>query len=175
MPSNKQQTARDHLHELATFLRGSPAGLSTAATHYLADAIDDHLNAGVPLDQALGLRPGRGQRTFQTITVLGQRDALLRDIAARFFPGQTIEAQSHGIADAWSRYDANAWQRERGLEHCPPHRAGRLEGELFKLQKLRPRPLRWRQIFAILVAKSPPVFPANCPTYCPPDNGAEIP
>jgi hypothetical protein len=146
----KTSDAFARLARLARFLRTTPPGLSVADAQVLADALEQHVARGVPLDVALGLRLGRGERTVRTITTHALRDALLRTIARQFFPDLTIDGQAHAIADAWSRYAATAWLRERALQSPPTHRAGRLEFMLFELQQLYPRPLAWRRLFGIL-------------------------
>jgi hypothetical protein len=146
----KTSDAIARLARLGRFLRTTPPGLAAADAQALADAIEQHVARGVPLDVALGLRPGRGERTVRTMTAHALRDALLRTIARQFFSDLTIEGQAHAIANAWARYASTAWLRERALQSPPTRRAGRLEFMLFELQQLYPRPLAWRRLFGIL-------------------------
>ena len=159
MANTKQQAARDHLHELATFLRGWPPGLSTVTAQTLADAIDEHLSAGVPLDVALRLRRGRGERSIRTTIAFAERDRIICKIARKSFAGLSTEGQANAIAVRWQRYASTAWLRERALPDCPARRLGTVEGELFKLQSLVPRPLRARRLVDILARE--PLFDAN--------------
>ena len=74
---------------------------------------------------------------------------LIEKLARRHFDGSTINQQAERIEIAMLRY-FEFWKDERGLEHCPPSRRGKIEGDLWDVFSLHPLPLKKRRLRQIL-------------------------
>ena len=120
----------------------------------LAAAIRDALAGRQSLDAALGLRGGPGERSAATRLMLARRDALLREAADRHFPDQPAAQQAEALAEAWRRYEASAWPRERGATVCPPRHAGAVHALLWQAMKAGAMPVTARRIREILATSS---------------------
>ena len=79
---------------------------------------------------------GPGCRTPQTLLLIDERAALLRE-AARFYPGLSQRETARLIRVALSRYQGARWQRERADLTCPVQHAGKLTAVLWKLLRVR--------------------------------------
>jgi hypothetical protein len=91
---------------------------------------------------------------------IAARDAALRQAAAEHGLGAAA------LADEAASYYRSAWQREKGLERCPPRHHGRLEAHLWTALKAWPWPPCAEVVAAILAP------PAATPT-AQPMTGAE--
>jgi hypothetical protein len=69
--------------------------------------------------KALGLRSARGRRRWRTVTALERRNAILREVAAKFYPGKRESRQADEIARELRRYAASAWRWDRDKADCP--------------------------------------------------------
>lgn len=67
---------------------------------------------------------GPGQRTFRTIQRHRRRAELLRETAARFWPGLSRPEQARQLNVGLSRYRETAWRYERALVECPARLRG---------------------------------------------------
>lgn len=79
---------------------------------------------------------GPGCRTPQTLLLIDERDALLREVA-RFFPGCSDREIARRLHIALLRYRDGRWQRERADLTCPKAHAGRLTAVLWAILKTR--------------------------------------
>ncbi|MCK1669671.1 MULTISPECIES: hypothetical protein [unclassified Bradyrhizobium] len=68
------------------------------------------------LRDALRTRPG--QRTPETLAALAERDRLVRELAARCYPGLCRHQQSMRIHDELARYASTTWTRTRADLVC---------------------------------------------------------
>jgi hypothetical protein len=91
------------------------------------------------LDQGEGiLQPyaapvdGRGRRTPQTLLLIDERDALLVEIARRFYPGVSQRVAAHRLRRSWLLYQQGRWRRTC-VELKPPHDARSLDAALWGL------------------------------------------
>ena len=73
------------------------------------------------LEEAMGLRAGRGGVPWWREQAIRRRNGALRELAARFYPGQCISAQARAIFTLAIRYGSTRWRRDRELEAPPPH------------------------------------------------------
>lgn len=127
------------------------ATLARRIGDYMAGARD-----GVKLDQALGLSPGLGETPWWTAELRAQRDALLVEIAERFFANESsVRRRAAGIMRRIARYEAGAWQRDKLWKSAPEQYDGKLEALLFALLKLR-LPLSVRTVQRTLAAARVP-------------------
>lgn len=91
----------------------------------VADAIASFLAGEAPsLDQALDVAGQQGQRKPLTLALLAERDSLIRQAAAEFFPGQSARRQAVEIHRAIGRYAATSWPRDRSAVVCPDRLSG---------------------------------------------------
>ena len=78
------------------------------------------------LDQALGLKPGPGQRSLKTRCQLQERDALYRRAWRRFYADLKPAPAARELHRVFRRYEASAWIRDRGGSvNCPERLIGK--------------------------------------------------
>jgi hypothetical protein len=96
------------------------------------------------LDEALGLKPTPGSRSWRTAEALARRDSALRGCAARYGLGPA------DLMAGLGRYFSVCWPRDRTAAVCPDRLTGK-PGEFYWLAlKAWPRPVRERQLRSIL-------------------------
>jgi hypothetical protein len=79
---------------------------------------------------------GRGQRTEQTRRILDARNALLVQIACRFYPGVTIRQTANRLRSRLLIYRNGRWRRTSSAEQSP-HDADSLDDALWCLLRIR--------------------------------------
>ena len=84
-----------------------------------------HANVA-PVDQ-------RGHRLPEALVALDQRDMLIREAVAMFYPGSSHREAARRLHGALDLYRCTAWLRERGERECPSRHAGRLTGHLWRI------------------------------------------
>ena len=96
---------------------------------WLADGITSVLSGDrASLDDALGLRPGPGQRSLKTQRQIQERDALYRQAAREFFPNLSKARQAYELHRRFSRYETTSWRRDKGAHvTCPERLIGTLQ------------------------------------------------
>ncbi len=148
------------IRALADFL--DAAGPLPEPVQRAAEGLDRFLAGEIPsLEEALTERPAWSQeRKAGTVAVIEERDRLLRQAAADFWPGRNASAQARELHRAWSRYRVAGWQRDRVLEAPPAARAGTVEGRLWAVLRLRDDVIGWERLRRILVASAPYSLPA---------------
>jgi hypothetical protein len=90
----------------------------------------------------------RGHRSPQTLLLIDERDAFLRE-AATFFPGLSDRETARRIRSALARYQGGRWRRERTEATCPGRCRG-LDAVLWRLLKVRdhvPSEMTVRRLF----------------------------
>jgi hypothetical protein len=87
------------------------------------------------LDDILGLKLAPGETGWWEAEKLARRDALLRQIRARYFPTLSQRAAAQAIRDALTRYETTQWKKHSAFTSVPTLRG--IDVELFKLLKLR--------------------------------------
>src|SRR5262245_48913994 len=103
------------LATLASGLRSNT--LDTQARQQLAGMLE-RIAEGEDAGLGLGLKGRRGQRLWHTCAALAERDRLLCEAAARFFPDLSKAEQARHLHIALLRYASTAWLRERTLDQC---------------------------------------------------------
>jgi hypothetical protein len=78
----------------------------------------------------------RGKRSNETLLRLDERDALLVEIARRFYPGVSHRETAHRLRRSWLLYRQGPWRRTSCLERCP-HDPERLDAALWCLLKIK--------------------------------------
>ena len=89
------------------------------------------VTSAVPLDDR------RGRRSIGLLAALGQRDRLLIEAAARFYPGCSQRETARLIHIALSRFRDGRWRRDRIEALCPVQHRGKLTATLWRLLKVR--------------------------------------
>lgn len=106
-------------------LRRIAAGAETPADRLvLAERVRAYLHAapaGASLDSTFGVAPAAGRLPWWRAEQLGARDAALRALAARFYPGQPVAAQAAAIRAVLIAYASSAWRFDRRDTTMPPH------------------------------------------------------
>jgi hypothetical protein len=119
----------------------------------IANAIDLHLQSGINLETALGLKAEAGHLHWRTQAKIARRDQFLRDAARQFCESNTVRGQAVWVANKLHDYETTGWVRERLLDECPSHRKKHVEGLLWQALNQYPRAVRWDRLQRILVAK----------------------
>ncbi len=104
-----------------------------------------------------GVKVSPGQRSAATRNAIDQRNRLICEVAAKFYPSLSFNEQSQRISEAWSRYTASAWHREKSCIECPSRHAGKIYGALWKIMKSpeTSHVLSAERLRKVLVASSP--------------------
>lgn len=124
MTANEFHTPADRLEEIARCCQaGEP--LDPRHSYWLAEGIESYLGkAAASLEEALGLRYGRGGVPWWREKAIRERDAALRDLADEFYADLGICARSRKIATLALRYGASAWRHDRNAGDMPESYAG---------------------------------------------------
>jgi len=93
---------------------------------------------------------GRGHRTPQTLLLLDERDAFLREAARHHCVGMSDREAARYLHIALLRYQTDAWRRTRVEALCPPRHAGLLDGLLWAILKVADQVPSERLIRAVL-------------------------
>jgi hypothetical protein len=101
------------------------------------------------LDEALGLQTLPGKRSARTVGRTAVRDTLLRECAARCFPGLSRCQQAKRIIEAVRRYEASSWKFDRRLETMPSG-YGSVREYAYRLCRLDVPMPKERRLIAIL-------------------------
>lgn len=118
-------TPVERLREIAKRCLNGEA-LDISHSHWLGDALDSYLakEAG-SLEEALGLRYGRGGVPWWREVALRERDAALRAMATTCFADDISPCcRSQAMAEMAQRYAATAWRTDQARSTMPPHYAG---------------------------------------------------
>jgi hypothetical protein len=103
------------------------------------------------IDEALGLKWGRGGVPWWLEKAIRRRDAALRELAHRFFGELSVSAQARAIRTLSIRYAAAAWRFDKQLEAPPARYAGTPQEWLWHaFASDAPMPIGERQLRYIL-------------------------
>jgi hypothetical protein len=117
----------------------------------LVKGLDRYL-AGEPFETAFGLMIDRGSRSPRTVAQLAERDALLCEAAAKFFPDGSKAEKARRLHEALSRYETSGWRFERGEATCPDRHVGRVRELFWKALKANPNTPSVERLRKVLVA-----------------------
>jgi len=91
----------------------------------------------------------------ETLPIRRERDRLIREAAARFFPEASLTVSARQLATALGRYATSAdWQRDRDLAELPAVASARRRALHAILRANRCVPLGWRHIYEILMGRA---------------------
>jgi len=145
------QTPADRLERIASSWQ---AGRPIPAEEYAWLAVGIGMFLGQTassLEEALGLRYGRGGVPWWRERALRDRDAALRALADECFADLSICNRSRVIESLARRYAASAWRRDRDSDVMPAVYAGTPRAYLWRAFKSGgPMPLGERQIRNII-------------------------
>lgn len=141
------ETPVERLREIASrCLNGQP--LNYRHSRWLGDALEAYLGKdSASLEEALGLRYGRGGVPWWREAALRERDAALRELAAQWFAELSPCCRSRRIAELASRYAESGWLIDRKYRDMPARYAGTPKQYLWRAFKSgAAMPLGERQI-----------------------------
>ena len=112
-------TSVDVLRHIANQCKaGQPLDRQTA--DWLGTAIESFLKRQVDsIEAALGLDAGRGGMPWWRVDAIRRRDAVLRELATRFYPDETVCSRAREIERLAGRYAESAWRFDREREEMP--------------------------------------------------------
>ncbi len=121
---------------------------------WLGAALNDFLtHRSRSLEEALGLQFPRGGIPWWREEATRERDAALRALVARFWPGQTATAQARHVRTLSRRYAASTWRHDAKREAMPISYVGTPHEWLWRaFASGAPMPLCERQLRHILGA-----------------------
>jgi len=103
------------------------------------------------VDDALGLHFPRGGVPWWLEEAMRRRDAALRELAHRFYPGRSVSARARAIHDRANNYAGTAWRYDALHAEMPHYYAGTPKEPLWRAFKSgAPMPLGERQLRTIL-------------------------
>ncbi len=145
-----------NLREIAEHCRKGGV-LPADHAQWLADSLNAFLNHGChSMDEALGLRFARGGVRWWIEEGMRSRDAALRELAARFYPGKSTTAQAVTIRTMARRFAASNWRIDKLRDEMPAHYAGTPKEYLWSAFKSGARmPLGERRLRIILACRQP--------------------
>jgi hypothetical protein len=119
---------------------------------WLARSLNDFLSHRCrSVDQALGLRFARGGVSWWREEAIRQRDAALRELAARHVPAPSLSARARQVRALAVRYAASAWRFDRERPMMPAHYSGTAHEWLWRaFASGAPMPIGERQLRNIL-------------------------
>lgn len=124
MTANEFHTPADRLEEIARCCQtGEP--IDPRHSFWLAEGIESYLaKTATSLEEALGLRYGRGGVPWWREKAIRDRDTALREFADEFFTDLSICGRSREIATRALRYGASAWRHDKNRSDMPESYAG---------------------------------------------------
>lgn len=112
----------------------------------------DQADQGLSLEAAFALSCRPGQAPWWRSAALGRRDAAIRALAHRFFPGRSVAFQAAQIYDALGIYAAGQWRFDRRKSNPPAHYLGTPRAIMFDILRCSEAILSERQLQRILSA-----------------------
>lgn len=134
--------------ELCRTKQALPEGLAD----WLADAFHAYLELeAASLNEAFGLRNGRGGVPWHVEDGIRKRDAALRELCERHFQELNLSARAEAIHRVATCYEASSWRFDREREPMPDNYRGTLKEQLWLAFKSgATMPLSTRQLRTIL-------------------------
>ena len=121
---------------------------------WLASRLRNYLGGaerGLTVDVALDLAAMPGAAAWWTAEAIEARDAALRELAARFYPGCKVASQAYKIERLALRYATSAGRFDRDRPEMPPRYCGSESEHLWRAFKSGvTMPLSKRQLQTIL-------------------------
>ena len=148
-------TTIENLREISRrCVAGQP--LSEDLSRWLGTSLQSFLDHRCrSVDDALGLRFPQGGVPWWREEAIRERDAALRDLAARFYPECSTLAKAKRIHTLMVRDAASAWRHDRLREAMPHRYAGGPHGYLWRAFKSgAAMPIGERQLRNILAGQT---------------------
>ncbi len=140
--------ALDEIRTCCEEERDIPSELRPWLSEALGRFLDQHCD---DLDDAFGLRQGRGGVPWWLERGIAERDAALRELAQVHFAQESISRQARKIADMSARYEVTRWRRDAVNTHMPEEYAGTPRQYLFAAFRSGARmPLSGRHLRSVL-------------------------
>jgi hypothetical protein len=103
------------------------------------------------MDEAFGIRAGRGGVPWRTERALRIRDAALRSLAGRLDPELSLRARARAIAQMACRYGASAWRSDQSSAEMPAAYRGTDKEDLWTaFRSGAPMPIGERRLRGII-------------------------
>lgn len=112
----------------------------------------DQADQGFSLEAAFELNRRPGQAPWWRSEALGRRDAAIRALARRFFPGRSVSFQAAQIYAGLGIYAAGQWRFDCRNPEPPPHYLGTPRAIMFDILRCSDVILSERQLQRILSA-----------------------
>jgi hypothetical protein len=117
----------ENIHNMRTLAELCRTGepLPDPLACWLADSLQSFLDQRSPsLNDAFGIRNGRGGIPWRREASIRERDAALRALAQTHLGGLCVSAQAARVHKLSLRYGASAWRFDRDREEMPPNYRG---------------------------------------------------
>ena len=145
----------NNLRTVARLCRAKQA-LPDRLADWLANALHEYLELrAASLNEAFGLRNGRGGVPWHVEDGIRKRDAALRELCERHFQELNISARAETIHRVATRYAASSWRFDRERKAMPDTYRGTLKEQLWLAFKSgATMPLSTRQLRTILAVSA---------------------
>jgi len=139
------------LEEIALQCR-SGGNLNPQLANWLGSCLDEFLTRPLGhMDEAFGIRTGRGGVPWRMERALRVRDAALRSLARRLDPNLSLCARSRAIVEMSNRYAASAWRFDQSQPEMPPCYRGTMKEDIWAAFKSgAPMPIGERRLRGII-------------------------
>ena len=141
----------DYLREIVTRCRDGGT-LHPELANWLGGCLDAFLTRRVrDIDEAFGLRMGRGGMPWWMEEAVRKRDGALRALARHRNLPPSVRGKARVICDLANRYAASAWRIDKERDEMPPAYAGTPKEYLWiAFRSGAPMPIGERQLRMIL-------------------------
>jgi hypothetical protein len=121
---------------------------------WLAESLESFLDQKSPsLNDAFGVRNGRGGIPWRTEASIRIRDSALRELAGKHLAGLSLSARAESVHRLSCRYGASSWRFDKDREAMPPAYCGAPQEFLWRAFKSgATMPLCTRQLRTILAS-----------------------
>lgn len=143
--------AIENIRQIAELCRADQK-LPESLADWLADSLQQFLEHRCPtVDDAFGVRNGRGGVPWWMEVGMRVRDTALRQLAQRYLASLSVSAQSIRLHELSTRYAGSAWRFDRMHDAMPVHYPGTPSEWLWRAFKSgASMPLGERQLRKIL-------------------------
>ena len=126
--------------------------LNDSLAQWLGRSLSDFLAHRSPsIEEALGLRPGRGGVPWWREEAMRTRNALLQELSWRFYANASVSGRARQIYLSAMRYSCSAWRFDRNHDALPAAYHGTAKEYLWRAFKSgAPMPIGERQLRTIL-------------------------
>jgi len=108
------------VEHLLSILKAAKLSAPPESAEWFADGVDGYFQWSGALDECLGLKPKRGQRSPRYQYQIHQRDSYIR-AAYNLIEGQHTYKRAEKLATEVLRFESLVWPNVKDLDYLPDH------------------------------------------------------